>query len=273
MFRPLLRTAFFMFLGAAGWSCGGVSDEARQQSAESVEHGLGYLRECDAQGRCNIPAAVVAWERAIRLNPENADAHRYLGTEYGAEGRFPQAETHLRRAVALFERQSREDERLRSPLAECRVTLGVVLVNLDRPDDAIPLFRAATEEITYGSQHLAWGNLGWAFLRKGQHREAAEALQRAVNIQANFCVGHARLGEAWYRLNDYARALESLDRALGTEQPGCDGLQGAWLDRARVRVQLHQPERARDDLQRCIALGATTPEGRECAELGRSVGP
>ena len=146
MFRPLLRTAFFMFLGATGWSCGGVSDEARQQSAESVEHGLGYLRECDAQGRCNVPAAIVAWERSLRLNPENADAHRYLGTEYGAEGRFPQAETHLRRAVELYARQSREDERLRSPLAECRVTLGVVLVNLNRPDDAIPLFISAVEK-------------------------------------------------------------------------------------------------------------------------------
>ena len=218
-------------------------------------------------------AAVIAWERAIRLNPDNPDAHRYLGTQFGAEGRFDRALTHLRRAVALYELQAREDERLRGPLAESRVTLGVVLVNLDRADEAIPLFRAATEEITYNSQHLAWGNLGWALLRKGQHREAAEALQRAVTMQPNFCVGNARLGEAWYRLNDYGRALEALDRALGTEQPGCSQLRGAWLDRARVRVQLHQAERAREDLQRCIALDASTPEGRECAELGRSVGP
>lgn len=273
MFNNSLRTAFLTILVAAGWACSGVSDEARQQSAESVEHGLGYLRECDAQGRCNVPAAIIAWERAIRLNPDNADAHRYLGAQFGAEGRFDQAATHLRRAVTLYERQAAEDERLRAPLAETRVTLGVVLVNLDRPDEAIPLFRAATEEITYNSQHLAWGNLGWALLKKGQFREATEALQRAVSIQPNFCVGHARLGEAWYRLNDYGRALEALDRALGTEQPGCDRLQGAWLDRARVRVQLHQAERAREDLQRCIALDATTPAGRECAELGRSVAP
>jgi tetratricopeptide (TPR) repeat protein len=273
MFGTSLRTAFLTILVAAGWACSGVSEEARQQSAESVEHGLGYLRECDAQGRCNVSAAIVAWERAIRLNPDNADAHRYLGTQFGSEGRFERAETHLRRAVHLYERQSAEDERLRALLAESRVTLGVVLVNLGRADEAIPLFRAAIEEITYTSQHLAWGNLGWALLRKGRFQEAAEALQRAVAIQPNFCVGYARLGEALYRLNEYGRALEALDRALGTEQPGCDRLQGAWLDRARVRVQLHQPERAREDLQRCIALDATTPEGRACAELGRSVMP
>ncbi len=68
MFNNSLRTAFLTILVAAGWACSGVSDEARQQSAESVEHGLGYLRECDAQGRCNVPAAIVAWCRQEMAN-------------------------------------------------------------------------------------------------------------------------------------------------------------------------------------------------------------
>ena len=262
-----------MWVSAAGWSCSGVSEEAKQQARDSVDHGIGYLRECDAQGRCNVAGAIVAWERAIRLDPENADAHRYLGTQLGLQGEFVRAEPFLRRAVTLYERQSPEDERLRAPLADARVTLGVVLVNLDRADEAIPFLRAATEEITYNSPHLAWGNLGWAYLRKNQFREAVTALDRAVSIQRDFCVGNARLGEAYFRLNDYGHALDALDRALTTAQPGCDRLQGAWLARARVRAQLHQPDRAREDIQRCIALDASTDDGRACAELGRSVQP
>ncbi len=261
------------WLSAAGWACSGVSEDARVQSAADVEHGIGYLQECDAQGRCNVAAAIVAWERAIRLDPENADAYRYLGTQLLLQGSYARAEQLLRRAVSLYERRAVEDERLRAPLAESRNTLGVVLMNLDRPDEALPLFRAATDEITYTTQHLAWGNLGWALLRKGRHQEAQAALQRAVNIQPRFCVGWARLGEARYHLNDLGPALEALDHALDASQQGCDRNQGAWLMRARVRIQMHQTEQAREDLRRCVELDASTPEGRECVSLGRSVSP
>jgi tetratricopeptide (TPR) repeat protein len=114
--------------------------------------------------------------------------------------------------------------------------------------------------------------VGWALLRLNRVPEALRALQRSVGVQSAFCVGHARLGEAHYRMNDFGHALEALDLALADTQHGCDRMQGALLDRARVRIQLHQPDRAREDLRRCVELDATTREGRTCAELGRSVG-
>lgn len=245
-----------------------MSEEARLQSQADVNLGRGlYADEHDVRG------AIVAWERAIRRDPGNAEAHLYLGQVYGQQEQYERAERTLRRAVELYDRQSQEEERARAPLAEARNSLGVVLLHLNRADEAIALFRQVTQELTYGSQHLAWGNLGWAFLRKRQYQEAVAPLERAVAIQPNFCVGWSRLGEAHYHRNDYGHALEAFDRALGTSQQGCDRLQGAWLYRARVRIQLRQPDRARDDLRRCIELEASTPEGRECAELGRSVSP
>lgn len=255
----------------AGWSCSGVSEEARTQSAADVEHGLGYLQECDTQGRCNVAAAVVAWERAIRLDPENADAHRYLGVQLLIQGNFTRSEQLLRRAVTLYERRAVDDERLRSALAEVRNTLGVVLMNTGRTDEALPFFRAASDEITYATPHLAFGNLGWALNRKGQYREAVTALERSVNIQPRFCVGWARLGESFNHLNEHQRALEALDHALDAAQQGCDRNQGAFLERARAHIQLHHTDQARDDLRRCVELDSTTAEGRECASLGRSV--
>ncbi len=258
-------------LAVAGWACSGVSEEARTQSAADVEHGLGYLQECDAQGRCNVAAAVVAWERAIRLDPENADAHRYLGVQLLIQGNFARAEQLLRRAMTLYERRAVDDERLRSPLAEVRNTLGVVLMNTGRTDEALPLFRAASDEITYPTPHLAYGNLGWALSRKGQYREAVTALERSVAAQPRFCVGWARLGEAFNHLNEHEHALAALDHALDASQQGCDRNQGAFLERARAHIQLHHTDQARDDLRHCVELDATTTEGRECADLGRSV--
>lgn len=256
---------------AGAWSCSGVSEEARIQSAADVEHGLGYLQECDTQGRCNVASAVVAWERAIRLDPENADAHRYLGVQLLIQGNYARSEQLLRRAVALYERRAVDDERLRSSLAEVRNTLGVALMNTGRVDEALPLFRAACDEITYATPHLAFGNLGWALNHKGQFREAIAALERSVSIQPRFCVGWARLGESFNRLNEYDRAIAALDHALDASQQGCDRNQGAFLERAKAHIQLHHADQARDDLRRCVDLESTTAEGRECASLGRSV--
>lgn len=269
MFSSFVRShgfAILTVLAAAGWSCSGVSEEARLQSQADVNLGRGlYADEHDVRG------AIVAWERAIRRDPENAEAHLYLGQVLGSQGLFTRAEPHLREAVRLYAVQAETDETRRGALAESRNSLGVVLINLDRFDDAIAVLRAATEELTYGSQHLAWGNLGLALLRKGSMPEAVAALQRAVSLQAGFCVGHARLGEAYLRLNDQAHALESLDAALNSTSPGCNQIQSAWRDRARVRIALHQPERAREDIDHCVAIDAASPEGQECAALGRTV--
>ena len=67
--------------------------------------------------------------------------------------------------------------------------------------------------------------------------------------------------------------FDALDRAIATSVAGCDRFQDAFLWRAKARIQLHQPDAAREDLQRCVTLGANTPEGQECASLGRSVAP
>ncbi len=217
--------------------------------------------------------AIVAWERAIRRDPENAEARLYLGQVMGSLERWADAERHLREAVRLYALRAQGDEASRAPLAEARNSLGAALVNAGRPAEAIPLLRAVTEELTYRSPHLALGNLGQALLRAGQFPEAVTVLQRAVALQPNFCVGWARLGEAQLRTDDLPQALISLDRAASVEASGCSDIQAVYLHRAKVRVRMRQPEEARADLARCVEIAAETPEGRECAALGRSVAP
>ena len=64
------------FFTVAGWSCSGISEEARTQSAADVEHGLGYLQECDTQGRCNI-----ATNHRRRINTQGCEC----STEHSRE--------------------------------------------------------------------------------------------------------------------------------------------------------------------------------------------
>jgi type IV pilus assembly protein PilF len=245
-----------------------VSEESRLQSQTQVNLGRGlYAQEHNVQG------AIVAWERAIRLDPDNAEAQLYLGQVLMVQGSNQRAEQLLRRAIELYGRQAPENENLRSPLAEARNTLGVLCMNTSRFDEALALFQQVTQEVTYTSQFLAWGNLGWAYQHKGSHREAVTALQRSVVIEPRFCVGWQRLGESYYQLDDHAHALEALNHSLDDSQQECVRNQVAWLARARVRVRLHQTEQVGEDIRHCVELDAASTEGRACAELGRSVTP
>ena len=245
-----------------------MSEEARIQSQADVD--LGRAQYADER---NPSAAIVSWERAIRRNPENAEANLYLGQALGEMGQLERAEGLLRRAVFLYAAQSVEDERLRAPLTEARNSLGAVLINLRRYDDALVVLREASSELTYTSHHLVQGNIGLALLRKGNLEEAATALERAVTLQPNFCVGLAHLGEVRLLQSDHERALQALDRALGVQLRGCDAIQEAWLNRARAHHHLHHAEPARADLQRCVALAPQSPEGLACAQLAGSMGP
>ncbi len=253
-----------VWLTAAGWSCtGGVSEESRVRSQADVNLGRGLYAD-----EHNPRAAIVAWERAARLDPENAEARLYLGIVFANDLRmYDRAETELRRAIALLEPRVATEERDRATLAEARNTLGAVLVNVGRYDDAIRVLRQATAEVTYTSQHLAWGNLGWAYQRKGDHPHAVEALQRAVSLQPAFCVGFARLAQSQFDLGQHAQALQAVEHALDPAREECTRLQLAWLIKARIHTQLQQPEQASEAISRCVALSETTDEGRACAAL------
>jgi type IV pilus assembly protein PilF len=255
-------------MACAGWSCAGVSEESRIQSQADVD--LGRAQYADEN---NPSAAIVSWERAIRRNSENAEAHLYLGQALGEIGQLERAEALLRRAVALYTIQSVDDERLRSTLAEARNSLGAVLINLRRYDEALAALRPAAQELTYTSQHLVLGNIGLALLRKGSLEEAAQSLERAVALQPQFCVGFTRLGELRLQQSDAARAVEALDRALSIPLRGCNAIQEAWLLRARAHTQLQHAEQARGDLQRCVEIAPRSAEGQACTRLQGAAAP
>lgn len=241
----------------------GRSQGARMPSADPVRQSEA---ECDLardlflrqqQPRSAITHAL----KAMELDPDNADAahlssliYLYFCATSSVDCHIDEAEKYARIAV-----KNREGFR------EAVNTLGVVLVHRGKYDEAVKVLLPLTQDIQYTTPENAWGNLGWAYLLKGEPDRAIETLRQAVALQPEFCVGHYRLGLAYEKKGDFRSARDFFTRAVETDRPECKGLQDGYSARARTAIRLGEPDEAKGDLERCRQLGSDTPTGRECA--------
>ncbi len=214
----------------------------------------------------NIPGAIGHLRTALDLDSENAEAHLLLGLiHFMNRNNAPLAEEHARRGVEILIQQERHG----STLAEARNILGTILIARGKYDEAIDILERSAMDDMNTSPHLAWGNLGLAYLEAGRPADAVEPLEAAVRIQPRFCVGYHRLGRAYYELDDMERAEAALIQALEADETCADNpmLQNAWRLRGEVRARLGHRDEALSDLERCVALGMRTEDGAACQRL------
>lgn len=255
-----LRTALAIGLAAAaGAGCVGGGSGGPTDARSIAEYDV--ARDLFAKGQLRESLAKV--EEALELDAGNADA-AYLGSVImlafcardatSTDCRFNEAERYAKKAI-----EANPDMR------DAKNTLGVVLVHERRYDEAIAVLKPLAEDIFYGAPQNSWGNLGWAYLEKGQTDLAIDALRRSVAAQPAFCVGHFRLGLAFEKKGEMQAAREAFSRAIEVDRPECRGLQDAWEARARVALKQGEADDARSDYQHCEEIAPTTVTGRKCA--------
>lgn len=245
--------------GCAGSSSGPTDARSIAEYDVARDHfSKGQLRE-----------ALVKVEESLELDGGNAEA-AYLGSVImlafcardagSSDCRFEAAEAYARKALEA-----------NPEMRDAKNTLGVILVHQRRYDEAIAVLKPLAEDIFYGAPQNSWGNLGWAYLEKGQTDEAIDALRRAVAAQPAFCVGHYRLGLAFEKKNEMQAAREALSRAVEVDRPECKKLQDAWEARGRVALKLAAPDDARSDFAHCAELAPNTPVGKRCAAAKEAI--
>ncbi len=229
-------------------ACGsGPQADQVERSQKEFELAVGLWQEQ------NAPGAYQHLYRAIELDPDNSDAHLLLGNLFLLRRDFKQAEKHLTEALRIRER-----------FPEARNSLGVLYIHRKNFPKAIAHLKIATQDLLNREPHLAWGNLGWAYTEQGNHVQALQALNRAVQLQPRFCVGHFRMGQNYFSMKRYGQAEEALTAALEVEDPSCQSMQGAWQLRGLVRVKRGRPEQAVDDFERCVEISGESETGRSC---------
>jgi Tfp pilus assembly protein PilF len=230
-------------------------DAERQSDAEyDVARDL-FLSRHDPRG------ALGHAQKAVELNDQNAEAFHFVAIIYlyfcsssPLDCRLPDAERAAKKAVQI-----------KADFREAKNTLGVVLIQEKKYDEAIATLEPLANDILYQAPWDAWGNLGLAYLEKGKADDAIVALRRSIAAEPRFCVGNYRLGLAFEKKGDLLAAREALSRAVETNSPDCQRLQDAFEARARVYSKAKNCDLAKGDLEKCKEISVESPAGQRCA--------
>ncbi|HSE31046.1 MAG TPA: protein kinase, partial [Pyrinomonadaceae bacterium] len=140
------------------------------------------------------------FERAVELNPNSTDAHKYYGLFLASRERFDQAVTEGKKALAL------------DPLSiAVKIVGGFIYLFVDRLDDALGLVRQMIELDSNAPQGYWVG--GSLLMANGKYEEAVEAFQKSMSLGDNQ-MALAKLGCAYALAGRRDEALKILDQLL-----------------------------------------------------------
>lgn len=101
--------------------------------------------------------------------------------------------------------------------ARARFLKGLILTELNKPNDAIAVFTALT--VDYPELPEPYNNLAVLYAAQGQYDKARGALEMAIRTHPSYAVAHENLGDVYAKMASqaYDKALQ-LDRANAAAQ-------------------------------------------------------
>lgn len=185
-----------------------------------------------------MPLAKAAAQKALEIDPQNADAHTVLGwVGFWYDHDWKGAEGEFKRAIELNRNNS-----------DAYLGHSVLLTCLGRHKDAIEQMAKARE---LDPLSLITGALqGQTFLFAGQYERAIESLNKTFEIDPNFWVGHIQLARVFIQQNDFERAIAEAEKAKQFSGGNSEAISLAGYAHAKAG----RPEKARQALALLIAM-------------------
>ncbi len=181
--------------------------------------------------------ALQEYQRALQLDPHSADAQIGLARSFDSAGRTADAEAAFRKAIALrpdswigynaygnfLDDHQRYDEAVAQYKHDIQLTpdnaslyLNLAAVYIDKGD---PKFFPDAEEalrksIALDRSYPAYANLGFLYIQEKRYREAADAVEKALQINDEDFLVWGNLAFAYEKLNDTDKAGKAHDREI-----------------------------------------------------------
>ncbi len=192
-------------------------------------------------GQKEIGDSIKSLAQSLSLNVQNADAHKILGRDLMAIGRFDAAQTEFEQVIRYAPK---------SP--EGYYDLGK-LYSLQ--DNWLAARNRFEEALRLDPEYIeAIDSLGFAQEALSDDAAALQTYQKAIALNeerhGKFASAHVNLSAYYNRTGNPAKALEYAQRALELD-PKSDS---AWFQKARAEERQGQLQAAADSLNHAIAL-------------------
>jgi len=177
------------------------------------------------------------FQKALKLNPNHANAHNNLGALLERQGQTAEAMEHYERALENYRDH-----------AEAHNNIGVLLEKMGRSDEAMDHFAKALEvNPDYRDAHY---NLGLFLANMGRTDDAVTHFQRALELDPNYVKAHNSLGVLFAQAGRIDEAIEHFRKALDVEPDSV----GTLSNLARALAQKGQLADAIAILQKALTL-------------------
>jgi len=196
---------------------------------------------------------VISWageledaKERVRLNPNDAVAHNYLGAVYGASGQHQDAIASFKEAI-----------RINPDSANAHHNLGYTYNELGQHQDAIASFKEAIRIKPDDTD--TYLNLGHIYLGQGKINTALTILEKADQIAPNNLHTLASLGMVYWELDKPQEALKVLGQALDSNPESPEDLGWVFSNLAEVYERLGKYDDAIEASKKALEIDYDDP--------------
>ena len=167
----------------------------KRKIVDDVEKGNSYFEKGDYE------KAIMAYEKAIERNPEDAGAYKNLGITHTRRGDYERAITAYEIAIE----RNPED-------AKAYFNLGYNYGERGDYEKAITAYEKAIELNPEDAE--AYFNLGYNYGERGDYEKAIMAYEKAIELNPEYANAYYNLGYIYSERGDYEKAITAYEKAI-----------------------------------------------------------
>ena len=190
---------------------------------------------------------------ALAFDPNNAEAwHIKALVLHQSFQRLEEAQVAYAKALEL-----------KTPFSEARTNLGNLYMDQKRYDDAIAQYQMALSDVMYPTPYIPQGNMGWAWFRKGDSKQAIEMLKGALSVNPKYCLGELWLGQVYEAQSNTPESCKYFARY----REHCPDRPDAWQRDGICLVNAGNKDGAGKAFQNCVDKSQNDDQKDVCKAL------
>jgi tetratricopeptide (TPR) repeat protein len=189
---------------------------------EQRENNLGRISN---KSTADLKADVDTYTKAIKLNPDSAEAYNNLGKTYHGLCKYHEAMDNYTRAI-----------KINPEYVEAYANRAFAYVNLETESKAID---DCNKAIKLDPNYVeAYAIRGFAYFNSGQNQKAMDDFNRAIALNPEYAYAYCGRGAAYLKLGKIQEGIYDFDRAITLDSKLALAYYGRGFARAASRTYL-----------------------------------